>query len=256
MIFIDSRVGSKELAEIPCLAPISTVTNIHPHGDVLIMGNGADGTIRKIAIEVKSIPDFVASIQTNRLTATQLPAMFESCDMAYVLVYGKIQKIRDGYEISLDGGRCWSKAYGGKIGTPETIQTIFAELEMAGVFVHLDPTKEKLADRIVTLHDLWSKPFGSHKLFKGFDVSCAPKRDDRKGLIPRWETDAQYNVARIAERLPGIGYTAMELASRHFRSVYDMMTAPRDRWERIENVGHITSRRILEFVLEGEPRER
>jgi len=206
-IYFDPREGSKDFVSIPPLDTCSELldSSIMDHyGDFLVMGNGPDGS-RHIAGEIKSLADFIQSLNSGRLCATQLPKMFPHCDQIYLLVYGQT-RTRDGeLQWSMDDGHSWSKAYGGKRTHESTLLSTCTEFEAAGIHFHLHPNRESLALRIHTIATWWSRQWSSHTLFQSFDRSTEPKRNNRAGLRPIFDNDAQHYIALIADRLPNIG---------------------------------------------------
>lgn len=93
VILIDDRAGSKELVLYPplddpsiaCLVQLSSTANSSKtSADITFTGNGPDGDIL-IGIEHKSLGDLISSMQSGRLSATQIPSMIETYDKCYLL---------------------------------------------------------------------------------------------------------------------------------------------------------------------------
>lgn len=104
MILIDQSAGSRELVKcaplsdpsLACLADLSFSANTKSSADVCFSGNGPKGKVQ-IGIEFKHIGDFLSSIQSGRLQATQLQAMTEEYDVCWLLLCGEYRCGEDGF---------------------------------------------------------------------------------------------------------------------------------------------------------------
>lgn len=91
-IYIDDREDDKRIEKIQDYFPeICTVKRLDV-GDVIIQRGGGDD----IAIEVKTVNDFVNSIKNRRVQKEALQ-MKEKYPHSYIIIYGKYSKINNKY---------------------------------------------------------------------------------------------------------------------------------------------------------------
>lgn len=96
MILVDNRKGSAEL-EAPLTAIGLPVRSTRlEYGDVAVEGRGEGGKPIKIGIELKTLPDLVASLRSGRLQGHQLPGLRETYTYSFLLVEGELHYSKKG----------------------------------------------------------------------------------------------------------------------------------------------------------------
>lgn len=88
MLLVDSRIGSKDLADPLRDMGLDVETTTLDYADCCFEGRGNDDAPIFIGIELKKLPDLVSSLRTGRLSGHQLPGLVASFDFAYLLVEG------------------------------------------------------------------------------------------------------------------------------------------------------------------------
>lgn len=101
-VWLDSRVGSKELLPGLQKLGIPTGLTILDCGDIAFAGNGPDGLV-EVGIERKTLTDLVGSLKEGRLQGqsseehkSQLDRMRETYDVCFLLVEGALSGDRSG----------------------------------------------------------------------------------------------------------------------------------------------------------------
>ena len=87
-LYIDDRVGSKELAKLFLPYGIQPKLQRMAFGDFRWQGSGPDHVQVGVAAERKTVSDLLDSVETKRLSGHQIPGMTEHYDYAYLVVEG------------------------------------------------------------------------------------------------------------------------------------------------------------------------
>lgn len=275
-ILIDPRPGSKPLATISPLLGVATLSDRNlPHGDVLITGNGPQEKKIFVCCEVKRIDDFISSIQSNRLRATQIETMLQHGDYFYLFIYGKQRKhsATSQWQTTYDGKK-WFRTFGGKLADPSTRRKFITKLELFyNIHVRVVDTIQDVAQQLYELAETYSKPFRSHSSLRGFDTSSLPSRNQTKGMRKLWKDNAHYNRGLLASILPNVGITGAEIAGKHFTTPLEMVLdcvltdskqrvyilnkisqyvndPSRNPWLSLDTVGDITFNQMMQFWTE------
>lgn len=106
-LLIDAAVGSKDLvAPLKKLGLPARSTHLDS-ADVAFEGRGPGGLPTLVGIELKSIADLVASIETGRLPLEQMPKMLRTYAHSWVLVEGLWRRDEQGYVAAYRGRNQW-----------------------------------------------------------------------------------------------------------------------------------------------------
>jgi len=211
------------------------------YGDVSILGNGPEGCPTLVGVEYKKLSDLCQCIDNGRLIGHQLPGMLECYQDVWLLVEGIWKEGRFG-EVLVPAGSGWKPLKSGK--------GSFSHLAMEGflltlqiklqVKVKLTGTTSQTVAWLSALNRWWTgKEWEEHRAHLAFDNSAALSLVSRPTLL-----------RRMAKELPGIGWDRSGHVSRHFRSVVDMVNAPKEEWEGIKGIGKGTAKKVVE-ALEG-----
>lgn len=240
MIFIDKSRGSKEL--YPLFKPFSVpvmLTNLVPiGGDAWFEGNGPDGEMR-VGIELKTISDLIASMGSNRLEGHQLPIMYGTYDIIYVIVQG-IYRPNDFGGIE----EFYSKTGWKALGVTYREVDNFMNRLMRMCMVKRSSTPEETVHQIVDLYKYWSKPYERHSGLAIYSPKCGVSEFQKVGLKPRktkW-------VEKFAYILPGID-AKTQIVGEKFGTIDRLVRAPLADWPSIPGVGKITADKIRRAIL-------
>lgn len=238
-VLIDDRAGSKELARSKPLKDISELTRLDS-GDVMLMGNGPEGKV-SIGIEVKSIWDFLSSASSGRLMGTQLPAMLETFDHNWLLLYGSWRPGRMDGLLHIEQHGRWVKFNLGSTYTPYSyVEHLITHIEMMGIHVARVYDKRDAAEWIAASASWWAKPWEKHKASRVMDKSGVTQKLRPVKLSPRIRF-----MAGLAASLPGVGYDRAVAAAEHFDSAEQMMNASYKEWKEVKGIGPVVAKAIV-----------
>lgn len=92
MIWVDERVGSKDLAEPLAAMGVEVEVTALDYADVAFTGRGDNDALVSIGIELKKLPDLISSLRTGRLSGHQLLGLTgpeKVYDFGWLLVEGE-----------------------------------------------------------------------------------------------------------------------------------------------------------------------
>lgn len=125
MIWIDSRIGSKDLLKPLLDAGVPAEMTTLAFGDIAFTGKGIGGASIDIGIELKTIGDLVGSIRSGRLAGHQLPGLTETYDYRWLLVEGTWRHDDNGMIVTYQGkSRGW-RPLPGKMSASELEKHVF-----------------------------------------------------------------------------------------------------------------------------------
>lgn len=240
-IYLDSRVGSRELFPelLPYQIPVELITL--PFGDVCFVGRGHDGPV-PIGVERKTIRDLSQSLVTERLTGHQLPGL--SDDQVYrfrwLLIEG-VWRASDGGFIEVPGGKKgeW------KLLQPQLradgLEGWLLTLELrGGVRVHRCRDLTATAAWLAVLYHWWTgKAWAEHRGHLALGTQPDPTLFNRPGL-----------ARRVAAELPGIGYEKSQDVERQFPTVEAMVAGSEAQWRTIPGIGPVLAARAYRSLRE------
>jgi ERCC4-type nuclease len=252
MIRVAKDTGSIEL--LPLLQKLGAPAekaNLH-FADFAFQGEGTDGSPIPIGVERKTLGDFVSSILNGRLPGHQLPGMLKCYAEIWIVLEGdwrickftghvqtlqwthtktgkKIKRWRD-----LETGLAYALGY-------QELESMVVTLEMrGGVRVRKTRDQMETVRFVKALFHWWTdKSFAQHRSHLKFHSQFADQ-----GLLTK------PSLCRvIASQLPGIGFEKSGKVAAHFGSVAAMVEATEKDWEKIEGVGPVLSKRIVEKLV-------
>ncbi|HEX6825448.1 MAG TPA: ERCC4 domain-containing protein [Nitrospiraceae bacterium] len=241
MIYIDSRIGSKELE--PLFRPFGVSVQLAEleFADLCWVGNGPDGECM-VGVERKRINDLIQSIRSKRLSGHQLPGMMQSYQYVYLQVEGFYRPGRKGALEVMKGKDWW----------PSDARVMYREIDnylntleaKCGVIVHRAGTIEEGIHQIVDLYKWWTeKTWAEHK---SDNQLYAPTPQGRK---VGWHYEPPTWLEKIAAQLPGVDRKAKAVA-KHFGSVEMMVDAGIGDWMMIDGIGKIGAVKIMKALRE------
>jgi ERCC4-type nuclease len=248
MIQIDKRAGSINLVQplrrLGC--EVEEVTM--PFGDAAFVGWGANGDPVSVGIEVKSIEDIIACIQSGRFSGHQLPGLIASYDHVWLLIVSDYRaRARDGVleyrKEGRGGGQYWTESCGRQ-------RTVFwRDVEswlmtcqiMGGIRVHCVPDYPAAAAWLKHTASWFSRTeHKSHQVVYGSKEMFADQALLVKPTLAR----------RVAAQLPYIGVKRSAEVARQFHTVAAMVEATPKDWLGVEGVGKTIATKIFN-VLHG-----
>lgn len=259
-ILIDDRTGSRQLIEFPPLDKMASLTRME-FGDVAFTGNGPDGDIVSIGIEVKSITDLVGSLDTGRLQATQIPGMLRTYTESWLLIhgsYGPGDTPGPGCQfppLMVRRGMRWEPWTLGKRTFPYSYPAKFLHtLSQCGVKLWRVKDDAEAAVWIATLAAWWSEPWSEHTSMRVLDRSQKRGRSSggsnsgtRRASIMQTFDDKTMRRIEFASALPGLGYERAVAAARHFQSPRAMTVATSRQWQEVPGIGKGLAKSIVDF---------
>lgn len=285
MILIDDRAGSRDLVRYQPLndKSLAKLTRLDS-ADVMFDGKGPDGPVL-VGVELKSIDDLLSSMETNRLQATQIPAMLEEYDWSYLLWYGidrpnpktgRLETLRKLKPNAGKRGRGWKLAeepdlagtglkwFGASIGKSRPMpygylhNFLSLDLPAVGVYPIRVPGMRSAAALIGWLHRSWSKNWEDHRAFQCFDRSRPVPKRSGKGVLVQEHPPEILKAAEFASTIPGFGHKTAMAAAKHFAAegsglppTARMVQATAAQWQEVPGVGKTLAR--VAATLFGRP---
>jgi len=224
MIYVDDRVGSKEL--LP-LFPKGTAELTHlEYADAMFTGHYDDGDI-VIGIERKRIGDFINSMCSGRFSGRQLIGMMNSYHYIYLVIEGifRANPQTGILEVYKRGG--WEPHHAGKrTFMARDIWTFMNTLSVVcNVRCYHCPTDTDTVHYIRALHHWWMKEYADH----------------RGHLQPHTGTVVELSkhtlVRRVAAQIDGVGWKKAKAIDQVFSSVVELASADEGELAQVEGVG-------------------
>jgi ERCC4-type nuclease len=214
---VDQRTGSNHLAK---LLPGSQLELLE-YGDVAFTGGG-----HLIGIELKTISDAISSMLSGRFADYQAPGMCQLYDVRYLIVEGYYRADPESGMVQWRRGKDWTDIYSGHSRVLwKSLDGWLTSIEQLGGF-HIRRTTSvgETVATIIALYDWWQKV--DHTSFHVFNTAYDAAAIDRPGLC-----------RRVAAQLPLIGWERSADVSKHFGTVFDMVTATEAEWLTIDGIG-------------------
>lgn len=246
ILYIDSRVGSRELAPIfqrrhGAKVSLTTLTS----ADVAwccghtVKNPFCEGDYGcKVGVERKTPSDLIGSLLKSRLDGRQVPLMLRGYVMSYILIEGRYRRARQTPQIET---ATWSTEKPPKEGgdgsveivkwTPSKCGLTYPQLESwlaryeAGAYGHIQVIRnvasmDHTTDLIQAKASWWWKDWNKHH-FGAITKMEAPV----KAML---FTANEYQ--KIIASLPGVGMVNMKKVYGYFTSIYGMMAASPREW--------------------------
>lgn len=207
-----------------------------PFGDAAFVGNGPEGTVVPVGIEVKAIQDMLRVISDGRFEGHQLPGMLDAYAALYLIVEGPMRCSRAG-DLQIRRGPVWAPvAWGRRIWRCGDVGRWLTRLEvMYGVRVRRTWTRDDTAQAIKDIHDWYEK----EEHGKPRDYAGAPPT---RSLLPANLT------ARMVKEIDGIGWDKGRVIGSYFKRPIVMLGAPVQAWMEIPGIGRKLAERAWEAI--------
>ncbi len=242
-IYIDSRVGSKELEKY---IPVRSVVTTLQYGDIAFLGNGPNGACRSIGIERKTINDLVSSMTSARLSGHQLIGMLQAYDYVYLLIEGIWRaNPSDGLlEImkSVRGKRGFRPVELGKrrFTAREVWNYVNTLAVQGGMFVWHAENIGQSGRWIAALYGWWNKDWESHKSIHRGHTQSPPHAMLIKPTLTH----------RMVKEIPGIGWDKGKAVATSFPTMEKLLAADEKDLARVPGIGKKLAKEIWRSLRE------
>lgn len=241
-ILVDDRTGSADLA--PHIAETRTPVELTrlEFGDAAWIGNGPDGAIVPVGVELKAIGDLLRVVADGRFAGHQLLGLKRNYGRIYLVVEGLVKEGEDG-ELLVRRGPIWAPVSWGRRNWryAEVDGWLATMEELGGVRVRQTTSRQQTAKLLVNLHNWWtSKQYEEHRSHLADYVVPPP---------PGWLVPPNL-VTKMAKEIPGFGWERGRAVGAKFRSPREMANAPASEWATIKGVGKGLSIRAV-AAMEG-----
>lgn len=227
MLYIDNRVGSKELApsfSLPC--------ELHrlEFGDFAFIASNHE----LIGIERKSVSDFINSMVTGRLTGHQLPGLVSMYYRTYLIMEGIWRACpKDGILELLVRGKWKELSFGTRRYTgKEIMKFIFSQMEAYGVHFLRTSGPSETVSVVTWLYSWWKDKLCKHKSF--YQKHTPAVSLYRPNL-----------TCRVLLELDGVGLVKARAVSKKYRTIPDILATSTDELAKIDGIGYKLSESIL-----------
>jgi ERCC4-type nuclease len=232
VIFLDNRVGSKELA--PLLTVPTELTRLE-YGDASFVGRGADGPVH-IGMERKTIMDLAKSLSTGRLSGHQLIGMLKLYDVVYLLVEG-LWRVdpNSGLLMRVDGKGSWRylKIGARRFMAREVFKYINTLQMKAGVIYRRTASIYETAEWLQSDYAWWQKSWEDHRSHLQWQRPVETPMLVKPGM-----------VERVSSQVEGVGWDKARSLGKEFKSVRELLEASPKRLAKVKGIGKKLSEKI------------
>lgn len=240
MLYVDRRVGSKDLLAPLKQAGLPATLEDLEYADVAFSGRGLKGASVDIGIELKRLNDCIQSLRTGRLAGHQLPGLRAQYEHAWLIIEGQWSANEAGFLTTYQGRqRGWHTAPGKMRASELEKQVLTLEL-CGGLHARYTNSRADTVRFIVNLYRWWTDQALDHHT-----SHLAIHEPPTLVSINQWR--------QAFARLPGVGIKMSKAVAEHFgNSLRDASRATISEWAAILVVDESTgkSRRIGEKVAE------
>lgn len=241
MIYVDSRVGSKELLS---LFKRPAELGRLEYGDVCFVGK-RDNMPVMVGVERKTVADFLNGLLNGRTVGHQLRGLLNNYNIVYIVVEGLWRSSKEG-TLEVVRRRGWEPLrFGDRLFSASLLYNHLNTLEMlGGVYVRTTRGRQDTVDLIEALEAWWSVGPEAHTSHLAIDtVQPAQRTPDHKLRMRRPDT-----TVRIAAQLPHVGQQRCWDVAAHFGSVRAMANASVAEWKSLPRIGPKSAKDIVQAL--------
>jgi ERCC4-type nuclease len=245
-VFVDDRVGSRELLRPLKRAGCSVKETRLDFGDVIVPVNGPQGEIR-IAVERKRVDEMVGAIMDPRFTSRQLPGLLTHFPLSYLVIEGGYRQGPQG-ELLVGWGR--EAGFTKQRFLYDTFEHFLLSIEIQTTLHNAGRLRVKRTQSLyetvafVAAMASWGrKRWQDHGSFKVVDEA-------RVGSSREVGFEEQSTKRSVAAQLPGVYWKRSAAAASHFPSIFQMIIAGEQKWRGVEGIGPKTAKRIVKAIRE------
>lgn len=243
MLYIDDRIGAKELAtevQTPC-----TVKRLD-YADIMFLGNGPTGKV-SIGIERKRFRDLMNSMQTGRLSGHQLIGLKNSYDFVFLLVEGVFKIGKDGY-LRRPKGQSWVVEQLGDRPLPSSyMYNYLLELSIfAQVIVVFQFNIQCSALWIDGAYSWFQRPWESHHAHAQFEIDTGKEPSTFEEIQRKPKL-----LVRMIKEIEGVGWTKAKALGRKYSDVVTMAFEEPKELMKVKGIGKELAARIGKALRTG-----
>ena len=260
MIFIDSRIGSSEIAPHPKRLGVPIRLDILESADFAWVGDGPGGQV-SAGVERKTIKDLIQSRNEGRLAGSggQVSKLCATYDDKYLL-------IEVNYRIG-DSGLLLTWDYTRKDWQPISVHRGFREYYItydeifkftltlsrgAGMIPIWTTSQTHTARVLADMYWHYQAKWSDHKSLQALNQAHTVS-EGGNGTRSRFTFDFDHSpsiLRMVASQLPHIGYKKSAEVEKVFSTVYDMCMASLKDWCKIPGIGKTIARQIHAAIHE------
>ena len=206
------------------------------------------GKIRSVGIEHSTLNDFASKINNGRL-AFQMSGMREAYDVSILLLEGSIIRDKVTGAVKMYGG-------GNDINW-ERFQEIRFSLEMHGVKVFSERTRNEAAKRVVSWYRWWQKKPEDHKLLQRRESELTrtitpAESSELSSDIPDFSLSPgsamDRAVVALSDLVQGLGPEKVEEALKVYHQIDLLAVTPEEKLRHIKGWGPVLAKRFRQAV--------
>ena len=241
MIWVDSRVGSKDLLEPLRKRGLEADITELKAGDLAFEGKGANGTPMEIGIELKRLDsgDLLQSLRSGRLAGEQLPKLLGpegAYGHAWLVVEGAWRADSSGHVVVYQEPKRGWKPLRGRLTASELQKSLLTLEVCGGLHVRFTSSRADTLQFIDFLYKWWTdKAIDKHTSHLAVhDVATFMPASDFRRTVMQW---------------PHIGLKLSAEVERHFHgSLVEAVNASAQEWAEIDRVGRKVAEDIKRFL--------
>jgi len=245
VIFVDDRIGSKDLHPLLIKAGLDAVLSQLDSGDVAFSGNGPDGVIY-VGVERKRLMDILDCMVHGRLADIQAPKMQGTFQSQWLVVEGAYRPSNDGLlEVCVYGGpRAPYKWQPAELGSRRFMYSdlesyLVAISDRTNMIVRRSQNRYETVHIIKALYKYYQKPWHEHRSMEA--MYKAPR--------PAILTERASFARRALVELPGVDWVLSGRMDKFFESsMCNVCLATEEDVRVIEGIGKAKSHAIYKAL--------
>ena len=216
-------------------------------GDFSFLGHGPQSPWR-VGIERKGILDLCGSMDSGRLTGSQLPRLHEDYDVVYLLVEGAMRRVGRGPKEGDLEYRYFDRDWTSPVKPVNyfAVCNFLTTLEAkAGLNLRFAFTPYDSATQVVALYDWWTtKTWEQHRAHLGVYTTKRGEVRTKDEAIVRMLTSLKIGVSEKIARRAAVAFGTPER----------MVSAPEAHWGKVEGVGVKLATKLV-AIFKGKKQE-
>ncbi len=224
MIYVDNRIGSKELH--PLFPPGSATLTHLKYADFSFTGHHKTGDVL-VGVERKRIGDLINGMCTGRISGKQLIGMLNAYHHVYLVVEGQFRaNPRNGMlEVWRRGGWCEYRAGSRKFMARDIWAYLNTLTMVCGLHCYYCPRDTDTVYYITALHHWWNKEYDEHR------SHLQPHNRDSVQLT-------KHSVfRRMVAQMDGIGWEKAKALDVEFDSMSELVGATQEDLMEVDGIG-------------------
>lgn len=251
-LLVDRRVGSNDLfPQFEAMGLHTTLATLD-YGDCAWTGIGLEGPV-SCAVEIKTVTDLLASMQSGRLAGHQLPGLVSNYDRVYLLIEGATRPDAEGGLEHYVQNRFWGNAkLGGQTRgfTYRAFEKFLTTVcERGNVSLRHTTSRAGTVQTVATLYQWWMDGWEEHDSILALDrtteIKLAEKVRQEKGAGVSLLRSGPSFKRRIAAQLPKIGVDKSGMIAGGFKNARAIANATEKDLAKLPGIGKEMARQIV-----------